>query len=120
MPEFGSWGNDWWKPVLFIMVAGHLTNVCVTLFLHRNQTHQSIILHPIVSHFMRFWLWFTTSMLTKAWVAVHRKHHQHVETEHDPHSPRWFGLDALAPDGGHPDAGRPASWHESQDDRSRL
>jgi stearoyl-CoA desaturase (delta-9 desaturase) len=32
MPDFGSWAADWWKPVLFIVIAGHLTNVCVTIF----------------------------------------------------------------------------------------
>jgi stearoyl-CoA desaturase (delta-9 desaturase) len=87
LPQFSFWAY-----ALVVVARIEITILSVTLFLHRNQTHQSIILHPIVSHFMRFWLWFTTSMLTKAWVAVHRKHHQHVETEHDPHSPRWFGL----------------------------
>jgi stearoyl-CoA desaturase (delta-9 desaturase) len=48
--------------------------------------------HPLVSHFFRFWLWLTTSMVTKEWVAVHRYHHSEVETEEDPHSPQVLGL----------------------------
>ncbi len=49
-------------------------------------------LHPVVSHFFRFWLWLTTGMVTKEWVAIHRKHHAKVETEEDPHSPKIYGI----------------------------
>jgi stearoyl-CoA desaturase (delta-9 desaturase) len=31
-------------------------------------------------------------MTTKAWVAVHRKHHQSTDQEGDPHSPHVFGI----------------------------
>jgi stearoyl-CoA desaturase (Delta-9 desaturase) len=41
---------------------------------------------------MRFWLWLTTGMITKQWVAIHRKHHQASDTEHDPHSPQIYGI----------------------------
>ena len=41
---------------------------------------------------MRFWLWLTTSMLTKEWVAVHRKHHRYTEQIGDPHSPHVYGI----------------------------
>jgi stearoyl-CoA desaturase (delta-9 desaturase) len=66
--------------------------VCVTLFLHRSQAHRGIEFHPIVSHFMRFWLWLTTGMVTKEWVAVHRKHHSNTDKPSDPHSPYNEGL----------------------------
>jgi stearoyl-CoA desaturase (delta-9 desaturase) len=49
-------------------------------------------LHPAISHVFRFWLWLTTSMVTREWVAVHRKHHAECETEKDPHSPQILGL----------------------------
>jgi stearoyl-CoA desaturase (delta-9 desaturase) len=49
-------------------------------------------LHPIVSHFFRFWLWMTTGMVTKEWAAIHRKHHAKCETEEDPHSPQTRGI----------------------------
>lgn len=41
---------------------------------------------------MRFWLWLTTGMVTKEWVAIHRKHHRHTEQEGDPHSPHVYGI----------------------------
>jgi len=64
----------------------------VTIFLHRCQTHRGLDLHPIASHFFRVWLWLTTGMLTKEWVAIHRKHHAKCETDDDPHSPQRRGL----------------------------
>ncbi|HYL87531.1 MAG TPA: fatty acid desaturase [Burkholderiales bacterium] len=70
----------------------HVTIVAVTLFLHRGQAHRALEVHPIVSHFFRLWLWLTTGMKTKEWVAVHRKHHARVETADDPHSPQVHGL----------------------------
>jgi len=70
----------------------HITIVCVTLFLHRSQAHKGIEFHPVLSHFMRFWLWLTTGMVTKQWVAIHRKHHRYSDQEGDPHSPHVYGL----------------------------
>lgn len=70
----------------------HITILCVTLFLHRGQTHRAVTFHPAVDHFMRFWLWLTTGMVTKQWVAIHRKHHQASDTEADPHSPQVYGI----------------------------
>src|SRR4030095_6135304 len=40
----------------------------------------------------RFWLWLSSGIVTKEWVAVHRKHHARCETADDPHSPVIFGL----------------------------
>jgi stearoyl-CoA desaturase (delta-9 desaturase) len=70
----------------------HITIVCVTLFLHRGQAHRGIEFHPILSHFMRCWLWMTTGQITKQWVAVHRKHHRFTEVDGDPHSPHVHGF----------------------------
>jgi stearoyl-CoA desaturase (delta-9 desaturase) len=69
-----------------------ITIACVTLYLHRSQTHRAVAFHPVVNHFMRFWLWMTTGMVTKQWVAIHRKHHQASDTESDPHSPKIYGI----------------------------
>ena len=69
-----------------------ITIACVTLYLHRSQAHRAVMFHPAVSHFMRFWLWLTTGMVTKQWVAIHRKHHQASDTESDPHSPQIYGI----------------------------
>jgi stearoyl-CoA desaturase (delta-9 desaturase) len=78
--------------ILYTLIATHITIICVTLFLHRGQAHRGIQFHPILSHFMRFWLWLTTGMITKEWVAIHRKHHRFCENKDDPHSPKIYGL----------------------------
>ncbi len=77
------------------LIMTHVTIVCVTIYLHRCQAHRSVELHPMISHFMRFWLWLTTGMTTKQWVAVHRKHHQRTDLEGDPHSPHIFGINKV-------------------------
>ena len=78
--------------LIFTLIVTHITIVCVTLFLHRGQAHKAIIFHPVLSHFMRFWLWLTTGMVTKQWVAIHRKHHRFSDEPGDPHSPHVFGI----------------------------
>lgn len=81
-----------WGYLLVILALTHISNIAVTIFLHRCQAHRSLFLHPIASHFFRFWLWLTTGTGTKGWVAVHRKHHHAVDTDVDPHSPQVKGI----------------------------
>ena len=78
--------------ILFTLIATHITIVCVTLYLHRSQAHRGVTFHPVVSHFMRAWLWLTTGMITRQWVAVHRKHHRFSDEPGDPHSPHVYGI----------------------------
>ena len=78
--------------IIATLVMTHITIICVTLFLHRGQAHKAIEFHPILSHFMRAWLWLTTGMVTKQWVAIHRKHHGYSDQEGDPHSPHVYGI----------------------------
>ncbi len=82
----------WWGYIVVALTLTHITIISVTLYLHRSQAHCALDLHPIVSHFFRFWLWTTTGMVTKEWVAIHRKHHAKTETEDDPHSPHTKGI----------------------------
>jgi stearoyl-CoA desaturase (delta-9 desaturase) len=81
-----------WGYVVVTLVMTHITIAAVTIYLHRHQAHRALDLHPAVSHFFRFWLWLTTGMETKQWVAIHRKHHARVETPEDPHSPQIVGI----------------------------
>ena len=81
-----------WAYVLVVLGLTHVTIASVTIFLHRHQTHRALELHPAASHFFRLWLWLTTGIVSKEWVAIHRKHHARVETETDPHSPQRKGL----------------------------
>ena len=78
--------------IIYTLVMVQITIACVTLYLHRSQAHRAVQFHPAVAHFMRFWLWMTTGMNTREWVAVHRKHHQAADTEQDPHSPKQHGI----------------------------
>src|SRR5580693_7325021 len=81
-----------WGYIVVALVLTHITIVSVTVYLHRSQAHRGLDLHPAASHFFRFWLWLTTGMVTKEWVAIHRKHHAKVETIDDPHSPQTRGI----------------------------
>ncbi len=82
-----------WGPLLiYLLVATQITIFAVTLYLHRSQAHRGVDFHPVIAHFFRFWTWLTTSMITKEWVAIHRKHHAKCETEEDPHSPMIKGI----------------------------
>jgi stearoyl-CoA desaturase (delta-9 desaturase) len=100
IPDFAGWLNAhalWpalpiWSYAVLALVDTHITTACVTLYLHRSQTHGAITFHPVVAHFMRFWLWVRTAMPTKEWVSVHRCHHAHVDTPEDPHSPIFYGI----------------------------
>lgn len=78
--------------ILAILILTHVTIACVTLYLHRSQAHRAVEFSPAVAHFMRFWLWMTTGMVTKQWVAIHRKHHRFTDQEGDPHSPVIYGI----------------------------
>jgi len=90
--QFGLFDLPWWGYVLVALALTHVTIASVTIFLHRHQAHRALDLHPIASHFFRFWLWLTTGMVTKEWVAIHRKHHAKCETPNDPHSPQIYGI----------------------------
>lgn len=91
----GLWDLTWWQVVLYTLVTTHLTICGVTIFLHRSQAHRALDLHPIPQHFFRFWLWIGTGMVTKQWVAIHRKHHAKCETAEDPHSPQTRGIETV-------------------------
>ena len=81
-----------WTLLIYTVVVTHITIASVTIYLHRNQAHRALDLHPAVAHFFRFWLWLTTGMVTREWVSIHRKHHAKCETAEDPHSPQTRGL----------------------------
>ncbi|WP_313166133.1 fatty acid desaturase, partial [Massilia oculi] len=81
-----------WQVVIYTLVVTHITIAAVTIYLHRHQAHRALDLHPIPSHFFRFWLWLTTGQVTKEWASIHRKHHAKCDTEEDPHSPQTRGI----------------------------
>ena len=88
-----------WTLVLITLVLTHITIVSVTVYLHRYSAHRALELHPALKHFFRFWLWLTTGMQTRAWTAIHRKHHARCDDEEDPHSPQVLGLRKVLAEG---------------------
>jgi len=89
---YGLLNLSFWGYVLAAFIMVQITMMAVTLYLHRDQAHRAINLHPALRHFFRFWIWSTSGMVTREWVAVHRKHHAYCETPEDPHSPQVYGL----------------------------
>ena len=84
--------SGWVGLFVYFLVVTQLTIFSVTLYLHRSQAHRGVDFHPVLAHFFRFWTWLTTSMITREWAAIHRKHHAKCETEDDPHSPMHKGI----------------------------
>src|SRR5919106_2602119 len=95
----GVYYLPWWGYGAYTLVMTHIPIAAVTIYLHRHQAHRALDLHPLPSHFFRFWLWITTGMTTKEWTAIHRKHHAKVETVDDPHSPQIYGIRKLILEG---------------------
>jgi stearoyl-CoA desaturase (delta-9 desaturase) len=81
-----------WGYAAFTFAMVQLMFLGVTLYLHRDQSHGGLVLHPALRHFFRFWLWFCSCTGTRQWVAVHRRHHAFADRSGDPHSPVVFGL----------------------------
>jgi stearoyl-CoA desaturase (delta-9 desaturase) len=89
---YGAIRLPWWGYAAFTFAMVQLMFLGVTLYLHRDQSHGGLVLHPMLRHFFRFWLWFCSSTVTREWVAVHRRHHAYADVPGDPHSPVVFGL----------------------------
>jgi stearoyl-CoA desaturase (delta-9 desaturase) len=77
----------------------YITIICATLFsmigvnvgLHRYFSHRSFdTWKPVVWMLGLFGTLSTTGRLI-SWVAIHRFHHLHTDTELDPHSPKYIG-----------------------------
>jgi len=78
--------------LIFAAIVIQLAVFSTTIYLHRTATHKALIMHPAVEWMFKFVLWMTTGLLTKEWVAVHRKHHAFTDEEGDPHSPALEGF----------------------------
>ena len=109
----GLVGLGWPGLLVVLLVFTQLTIFSVTLFLHRSQAHRGVDFHPALNHFFRFWTWLTTSMITREWVAIHRKHHARVETEQDPHSPQTRGIGKVLREGAE-------LYREARNDRASI
>jgi stearoyl-CoA desaturase (Delta-9 desaturase) len=96
---YGLVRMPWWGYALVVYGGIQIMFLGITLFLHREQSHGALELHPILRHFFRFYLWFCSGTVTKEWVAVHRRHHAYSDQVGDPHSPVVFGLKKVVLEG---------------------
>jgi stearoyl-CoA desaturase (delta-9 desaturase) len=85
-----------WEQLIAAVVAAFLvtqvTTAVTTVYLHRALSHRALTVHPAVALPCRAFLWITTGMKPREWVAVHRKHHAATDTPEDPHSPAQVGF----------------------------
>ncbi|ARB93873.1 acyl-CoA desaturase [Legionella longbeachae] len=88
----GLLGINWLYISIFFLFSLHLTEIIMTIYLHRGESHRAVKFHPAVTHFFRLWMWLTTGISRRRWVAIHHLHHKYTDTEKDPHSPVIFGL----------------------------
>ncbi len=91
----GALHASWVTKLVYFFVVTQFTILSVTLYLHRSQAHRGVDFNPILAHVFRLWSWLSTGMVTKEWVAIHRKHHAKCETAEDPHSPQIYGINKV-------------------------
>ena len=96
---YGLVRMPWWGYALVVYGGIQVMFLGITLFLHREQSHGALELHPALRHVFRFYLWFCSGTVTKEWVAVHRRHHAYSDQPGDPHSPVVFGLKKVVLEG---------------------
>jgi stearoyl-CoA desaturase (delta-9 desaturase) len=96
---YGILELPFWGYALVVFGLIQLMFLGITLYLHREQSHGGLVLHPALRHFFRFWLWFSSGTVTREWVAVHRRHHAFADQPGDPHSPVIFGLKKVVLEG---------------------
>lgn len=97
--QIGFFNPTWYEFILIALLLTHITIVSVTVYLHRHSAHKALEIATPVKHFFRFWLWITTGMNTKAWTAIHRKHHALCDSPGDPHSPVHYGIKKVLTEG---------------------
>jgi stearoyl-CoA desaturase (delta-9 desaturase) len=86
------WGNgvDW--PQLVLMTLMYiLTGMGITVGYHRYFTHKSFSAGPVVVAALGILGSMAVEGSILRWCATHRKHHQHSDSEDDPHSPHGHG-----------------------------
>jgi len=86
------WGRGFhWVDCGLLLGMYAITAVGITVGYHRLFTHRSFETNSVV----QFVLAILGSMAVEGpllkWVAVHRRHHQHSDTQEDPHSPHAQG-----------------------------
>ena len=80
-----------------VFIAAYLLNVLtITVGYHRAFAHKSVELHPVLRDLVVHGGNWLTGLDPKAWVVMHRLHHEHSDTPLDPHSPVNVGILGVA------------------------
>ena len=83
------------RTLLIGFVAGFLVmiaaNFCTTIYLHRALSHRALTVRQPLTMLFRIFIWISTGIRPREWVAVHRKHHAFTDEAGDPHSPVLLG-----------------------------
>ncbi|WP_342375381.1 acyl-CoA desaturase [Myxococcus stipitatus] len=80
-----------------VFMGAYLLNILViTVGYHRGLAHKAVRLHPKLRRLLVVGGNWFTGLDPKAWVVMHRLHHEHSDTPLDPHSPVNVGLLGIA------------------------
>jgi fatty-acid desaturase len=76
-----------------IFATAYLLNILtITVGYHRALAHKAVRLHPTLRRVLIVGGSWLTGLDPKAWVVMHRLHHEHSDTPLDPHSPVNVGI----------------------------
>ena len=76
-----------------VFLAAYLLNILtITVGYHRGLAHKAVRLHPALRRAVLVGGNWLTGLDPKAWVVMHRLHHEHSDTPLDPHSPVNVGI----------------------------
>ena len=76
-----------------VFTAAYLLNILtISVGYHRGLAHQAVTLHPLLRRLVIAGGNWVTGLDPKAWVVMHRLHHEHSDTPLDPHSPANVGM----------------------------
>jgi stearoyl-CoA desaturase (delta-9 desaturase) len=92
----------WYWSLLFLALFLHFRYSIFTIFLHRGKTHGCFEFTPKFEQFCKFILWLGAWRCYGNWiqefVAIHRYHHKHSDSNTDLHSPYHLTLRELYQD----------------------
>jgi stearoyl-CoA desaturase (delta-9 desaturase) len=82
-----------WIVALVIFISAYSLNMFyISVLYHRGLTHSSVKLGPFLFGLLKRTGAWMTGLDPKTWACMHRIHHEHSDTELDPHSPHRWGL----------------------------
>lgn len=82
-----------WSGVVVLLVTYYISLAWgIGMSYHRLLTHRSYKTPKFVEYFLTICATLALEGGPLFWVATHRRHHQHSDSDHDPHTPRHGGF----------------------------